>query len=625
MAPRFKFFFKVVCMLILMLATIVLILDLNPFYGHDYIANGLRNKLCKLQNTPSPKAILISGSSGAYGVNSLQVERELGIPMINMGTFAGFSLVFMLEYCKPYIDEGDIVLFSREFSVDTDAANFEIRNDYASTVLLHTPARLPIIFSSYKFLKASLAGFIRAVRNAWSDYPKQDNSFYYNDIWVEDNIRTSFMSNVDTLKVGQSKLLLPDSTWTLANELRGFKNFVSSRGGYFFLVPPGAQAGIYKSDNVEEYMSSLSTSTGIDLLNDSKSYFFNQEHASGARWHPNHIGRYWRTKTLIGDLRSAYKDTLKADQISQYPQVINMIQSSDRLDFYGLERHDEKRFSISPPAPRHGNYLRYVYSNKDYEGLYYYLLIKTDSAVAENIALRTFVRQAFDLKDQIDDSTYFFMSKLPPGSTRDNMTIAGITIANEDTMKGHIIEILDQGLFIDPGDIPFFNVDEYQYQQSNQEQFLKKRTLELGEYFKALKGINDKIVVITTRGGPVHRLNEILGSMNELGLLSKSLPMNTRGYIAIVETNGAIWHESSDSNEHHVVLKGNKSLPRVSKMELHSGSNATVKFNNKQLGANASGLNLLVLDAGTYELFDAIDVPLHENAQLKINRTKFKY
>jgi len=86
----------------------------NGFMG------GLPDKHARLQSIKGPRVILGGGSNLAFGVNSARLEKEFGIPVVNLGLHGGMGLEFMLGELRHSIRKGDIVLLSIEHQLDME-------------------------------------------------------------------------------------------------------------------------------------------------------------------------------------------------------------------------------------------------------------------------------------------------------------------------------------------------------------------------------------------------------------------------------------------------------------------------------------------------------------------------
>ena len=82
-------------------------------YHNTYLA-AMADKFGRLHALEDEKIILIGGSSMAFGVDCSAVERELGMPVVNMGLYAALGSKTTLDLTKSGIGKGDIVIFAPE-------------------------------------------------------------------------------------------------------------------------------------------------------------------------------------------------------------------------------------------------------------------------------------------------------------------------------------------------------------------------------------------------------------------------------------------------------------------------------------------------------------------------------
>lgn len=61
------------------------------------------------------KIIFAGGSSAFFGIDSQEVERQLGIPTLNLGLHIGRPVHFVLNEMVPYLTRGDIVVLPLEY------------------------------------------------------------------------------------------------------------------------------------------------------------------------------------------------------------------------------------------------------------------------------------------------------------------------------------------------------------------------------------------------------------------------------------------------------------------------------------------------------------------------------
>jgi hypothetical protein len=68
-----------------------------------------------LANEPSPRIILVGGSSLAYGINSQLLKDSLVMNPINTGLDFGLGIKYMLDNTFRYVKEGDIIILAPEY------------------------------------------------------------------------------------------------------------------------------------------------------------------------------------------------------------------------------------------------------------------------------------------------------------------------------------------------------------------------------------------------------------------------------------------------------------------------------------------------------------------------------
>lgn len=65
----------------------------------------------------SPKVVLLGGSNVAFGFNSPQLSKRLGMPVVNMALLAPLGIEYILSDAQAYIKQGDIVILSFEYNI----------------------------------------------------------------------------------------------------------------------------------------------------------------------------------------------------------------------------------------------------------------------------------------------------------------------------------------------------------------------------------------------------------------------------------------------------------------------------------------------------------------------------
>lgn len=96
--------------------------SLNRYHDPEvrWIKSIYEEKVKLAGSVKAPRRLLIVGGSGThFGVNALQIEEKLGIPVFNIGLHAGLGLNALLAIVSDKIRSGDIVLLIPEYGILT--------------------------------------------------------------------------------------------------------------------------------------------------------------------------------------------------------------------------------------------------------------------------------------------------------------------------------------------------------------------------------------------------------------------------------------------------------------------------------------------------------------------------
>lgn len=103
-------------MFLLVLAFCLAIIAIPLPYHHDSYLRAFDVKKRMLSDVNRDSAIvLLGGSSVAFGYNSPFLSEESKMQVINTGLLAGIGIKFMIEETFPFLQKGDILVFSPEY------------------------------------------------------------------------------------------------------------------------------------------------------------------------------------------------------------------------------------------------------------------------------------------------------------------------------------------------------------------------------------------------------------------------------------------------------------------------------------------------------------------------------
>lgn len=117
-----QFFIKVLLLSVLTWGTIEAFFYFDPYKKHDLETSYnavIIDKYKLLQETASPKIVLIAGSNFAYGINSKMIADSLQKPVVNMAIHYDYGTKFMFSQISTELHKGDTVIMGFEYIIES--------------------------------------------------------------------------------------------------------------------------------------------------------------------------------------------------------------------------------------------------------------------------------------------------------------------------------------------------------------------------------------------------------------------------------------------------------------------------------------------------------------------------
>lgn len=255
-----------------------------------------------LQHTPSPRIILVGGSSMSMSINSRRIKDSLGYNPVNTGVHAAIGLVYMLDHTIDYVRKGDVVVVAPEY--DQFYGNFA----YGSQELMRTvldvrttnlrSLRWQQIKNMSEFIPSYAVSKIKP-----SEYKKgEDNMVYLRDAFNEygDCIKRWEGHPPNTLTFGPiHEPYNPD----IVAELKHFENAVKAKGATMVLTFPAFQEESY--NNIAEKINEIEKAyhvNGFYVIGNPLEYRFPNTLNYDTPYHLTTKGIEIRTQMLIRQL-----------------------------------------------------------------------------------------------------------------------------------------------------------------------------------------------------------------------------------------------------------------------------------------------------------------------------------
>lgn len=289
-----------------------LLLAFQPDPNHYYQASVRKSKL--LEETPSPRIIIVGGSNIAWGIDSALIESKMDMPTINDGLDLHLGVTPLIEL-KKRIKNGDIIVISLEYYNFASADDFFGIPQYQADWIEFSPERIMYLPHPYQDALPMLNLILQRKVN------RQLNTFLYNaDLSEFRGIYNSQHFNeygdfVGHLADNVSPGMNAEYGSFLVNQLDEGFDFLESFNRYalqqgavvFYEAPASRQTNCELTGEryIRRFYNALHSRTKIPLLTRMDRLCYPDEYFYDTPYHLNKEGRRIRTENLIANLKAA--------------------------------------------------------------------------------------------------------------------------------------------------------------------------------------------------------------------------------------------------------------------------------------------------------------------------------
>ena len=273
----------------------------------DYIAS-IIDKHERAQKIKTPKIIFAGGSHLAFGLDSEMVEKELSVPVVNLGINAGLGLSFMLEEVKHVMNENDIIIISFAYLQPNDEI-LELKimaGDY------YKEARKFYSLSMYQYLKLYFSNtrkkYIDLIDNLFKGRSNTTKALE-NSEEISVYSRSSFNKYGDmvahlNLKPKENladKEVFNYQYWEEIKSINEFAKYVQKRNAKVYFMYPNMTVGEYNKNQkvIERLSSDIEKNMKVEKLNTPTSFVYPENLFFDTVYHLNKDGRAINTKKII--------------------------------------------------------------------------------------------------------------------------------------------------------------------------------------------------------------------------------------------------------------------------------------------------------------------------------------
>jgi hypothetical protein len=309
---------KFICKIFLFLSIFLLLISIggtrlqhHEATPSDYMA-AIVNKHKRLKSITGKRIIFAGGSNLALGIDSKKIERELNIPIINLGLHAGLGLNFIVEELKSNIKNEDIVIFSIEYFLEPQgeyglkkltASFFPESRSYFDFDLIQ---ELSLQFKERKKnLKYNIEKIFRKKRNTKKKVIVKKSSVYSKESFNSYGDVVGHLNNKKSYKLkdgGKLRYRFYEGIEILNN----FNQFAQAKNVKVYFMFPNYPKSEYlnNKDAIELHYSDLLKHLNIPLISRPQDFVFDDSMFFDTIYHLNKEGRRIRTEKIIAILKN---------------------------------------------------------------------------------------------------------------------------------------------------------------------------------------------------------------------------------------------------------------------------------------------------------------------------------
>ncbi len=265
-----------------------------------------KHKLLEKSNNGA-RIILVGGSNLSFGILSPLIEEEFGKDVINTAIHAGYGLKYIIDDIKPFVKEGDVIIFSPEYShfyndlFNGAQAMVQGLNVYPQNFRNLNLKQFLVVL---KFLPRESFVKIRSYLRSFRGSLDIVNAYH----------RKSFNSHGDAIKhwklprsKGVHKVPLKGDFNNVAYEyVIDFDIFVKEKNASMYFSFPCLNRSSYEVNREKiEYLDSLLAKSDINVLGNSLEFSTPDSLHFDTHYHLIKEGQILRTNLLIDAMRSA--------------------------------------------------------------------------------------------------------------------------------------------------------------------------------------------------------------------------------------------------------------------------------------------------------------------------------
>lgn len=312
------FYLKILVLFILIGLTVMFFYrrHVTEYSKDNYLAS-LIDKNNLLKNTKPPRIIFVGASNLAFGIDSKKIEKETGMPVINMGIHGNLGLAFILNNVKANLQKGDIVVLAPEYFLgefDYNTVNYAVHlfpesMGYVDYNLEYYRQRINYTFNELQLYRKKLTNKIFGKKlnlkelrvNAENDMNLFDTSLYARNKFNENGDVISHLDKESLKEIRGRKRLDEEEYGRYVEMINEFYDYASEIGAavyYTFPCYPKSEIDKYRKV-ITGYENLLKENLKPEILNTPDDLAYPDSLFFDTVYHLNAEGRSKRTDYTI--------------------------------------------------------------------------------------------------------------------------------------------------------------------------------------------------------------------------------------------------------------------------------------------------------------------------------------
>lgn len=292
------------CIILAVLLFLLCFTVIMPQYLQNNQA-ALLDKVKRLEALEGPKIVLVGNSNLPFGIVSGDIEKELSMPVVNMGLHGGVGNAFNEQAAKINVQEGDLIVLSPSSFDDDD----KIKNPELAWITIENHPEL------YRFIRVK---DIPDMVKAYPSYLKKCIKLWTNSIgnFAEEGVYARNMYNEYGDNISDRPESLPELEFSevrvpvisqeYADRVNKLNEYVTERGAT--LVIAAYPIAYYENAPAKEeyaaFEKELREKVDCPVISDYTEYCMSPELFYNTYLHLTNEGAAIRTEMLIKDIKN---------------------------------------------------------------------------------------------------------------------------------------------------------------------------------------------------------------------------------------------------------------------------------------------------------------------------------